>query len=136
MIIADLPLVAALIRNSRKTTINRAMLGHSISRTIGPVTKEDILSYVEATLDNPSRYGKPGTGVPPFYYSRLLYPMFRYFMINRELGLNLLRMVHGQQTAEWHGSIREGDMVDVRMTIRDIYSSSAGETIIFHITLS
>lgn len=135
MLLNDLPLVAALLKNARKTTINRSMLGHSITRSIGPVTKSDILSYVDATLDNPGRYSS-SDAAPPFYLSRLLYPMFRYFMINRELGLNLLRMVHGQQTVEWFGSISEGDMLNVNVKVQDIAASSAGDTLTLRTTVS
>lgn len=136
MFLNDLPLVAALIRNSRKTSINRLILGHSITRIIGPVTRQDILEYVDATLDNPSRYIRSGHAAPPFYLSRLLYPMFRYFMINKDLGLNLLRMVHGQQSVEWFGNISEGDMLNVKVEIHDICGSAAGDTLTLRTTIS
>ncbi len=129
MHLKNIPLFFAMIRNIRTESINRAMIGHSISRRIGPITHTDIHSYVEATLDNPVRYRDENCPVPPFYLSRLLYPMFRYFLVNRELKLNLLKLVHGQQTIEWKGQLHEGDMIDVVMSVHDISDSPAGEMI-------
>ncbi|HOP63246.1 MAG TPA: MaoC/PaaZ C-terminal domain-containing protein [Spirochaetota bacterium] len=129
MFIRNIPLLIAMLRNLRAKTINRGMIGHSISRRIGPITREDINSYIEATLDNPLRYTDSTRAAPPFYLSRLLYPMFRYFLVNRELRLNLLRLVHGQQTIEWHGQFHEGDTIDVEMSIDGITDSPAGEMI-------
>lgn len=127
MYLKNIPLFFAMIRNIRAEKINRAMIGHSISRRIGPVTHNDIYSYVEATLDNPVRYSGENCAVPPFYLSRLLYPMFRYFLVNKDLKLNLLKLVHGQQTIEWLGQIHEGDIINVNMSVDNISDSPAGE---------
>ncbi len=129
MFLKNIPLFIAMLRNIRTQRINRAMIGHGITRRIGPITHDDIYSYVEATLDNPVRYSNRNCAVPPFYLSRLLYPMFRYFLVNRELRLNLLKLVHGQQTIEWPGQIHEGDIIDVNMSVFDITDSPAGEMI-------
>ena len=134
MILNDIPLIMALLKNSRRTSINREMLGYSINRRTGPVTRQDIMSYADATLDNRERYTDPCCGAPPFYLSGLLYPMFRYYMIHPDLGLNLLRMVHAQQSASWFGSIYEGDMLDVEMTVHDVSESRAGEMVTFRTT--
>ncbi len=136
MFLKDIPFIISLIRNSRRTSISRKMLGHSIKRRIGPVTSNDILLYAEATLDSTERYRHAGCNAPSFYLSSLLYPMFRYFLINRELGLNLLRLVHGQQRVEWSGPIREGDMLDIEMSLHDISDSPAGEMITLRTVVS
>jgi len=125
----NIPLFLAMLRNIRAERINRKMIGHRITNRIGPITHNDIYSYVEATLDNPVRYSGANCAVPPFYLSRLLYPMFKYFLVNKELKLNLLKLVHGQQTIDWLGHIHEGDIIDVVMSIDDITDSPAGEMI-------
>lgn len=129
MYLKNIPLFIAMLRNIRAGRINRGMIGHTIYRRIGPITHNDIYSYVEATLDNPVRYRDENCAVPPFYLSRLLYPMFRYFLVNKELRLNLLKLVHGQQTIEWLGQLHEGDIIDVEMSVHDITDSPAGEMI-------
>ncbi len=129
MLLNNIPLFIAMLRNIRAERINRGMIGHRITSRIGPITRNDIYSYVEATLDNPVRYRGENCTVPPFYLSRLLYPMFKYFLVNKELKLNLLKLVHGQQTIEWLGHIHEGDIIDVDMSIDNITDSSAGEMI-------
>ena len=129
MYLNNIPLFLAMLRNIRTERINRGMIGHTITRRIGPINHSDINSYVEATLDNPVRYSDENCAAPPFYLSRLLYPMFRYFLVNRELGLNLLKLVHGQQTIEWLGQIHRGDVIDVSMSVHDVRDSPAGEMI-------
>ncbi|HQO02373.1 MAG TPA: hypothetical protein PLI62_08905, partial [Spirochaetota bacterium] len=91
MSLRDVALVTSMVRNIRTKAMNRDMRGHTIVRTFGPVTQEDIFAYVQATRDDPSRYRDGQCRVPPFYISRLLYPMFRYFLVNRDLHLNILR---------------------------------------------
>ena len=66
MYLKNIPLLFAMIRNIRAERVNRSMIGHTISRRIGPVTHDDIYSYVEATLDNPVRYRDENCAVPPF----------------------------------------------------------------------
>ncbi|HOP30153.1 MAG TPA: MaoC/PaaZ C-terminal domain-containing protein [Spirochaetota bacterium] len=129
MFLNNITLFLTMLRNIRSERINREMIGHRITNRIGPITRNDIYSYVEATLDNPVRYNGENCAVPPFYLSRLLYPMFKYFLVNKELKLNLLKLVHGQQTIEWLGNIHEGDIIDVEMSIDDIKDSPAGEMI-------
>lgn len=136
MQLKDISLITALIRNIRSESVNRDMVGHKITRRLGPITHEDIYSYVEATLDNPLRYRNKKCIAPPFYLSRLVYPMFRYFLIHKDLHLNLLRLVHGQQTIEWLGQFHEGDMITVDMSINDISQSPAGEIIDFKTVVS
>lgn len=129
MSLRDVSLVAAMVRNIRTQSINREMRGHTITRTFGPVTREDIFTYVHATRDNPSRYRDEQCRVPPFYISRLLYPMFRYFLINRELHLNILRLVHGHQGVTWLNPICVGDVLSVSMSVEEITDTPAGEFI-------
>ncbi len=129
MSLKDMSLVASMLRNIRTDSINKNMLGHTIMRSFGPITREDIFTYVDATLDDPSRYPEGNCQIPPFYTSRLLYPMFRYFLINKELHLNILRLVHGYQSVEWVRPIRVGETFDVAMSVDEIVDTPAGELI-------
>lgn len=135
MLIKNISLIAALMRNIRSESINRDMIGHKITRELGPITHEDIFSYAEATLDNPVRYRLKRCIAPPFYLSRLVYPLFRYFLVHKDLHLNLLRLVHGGQSVEWLGQFHEGDIITVEMSIGDITDSPAGEMIDFRTTV-
>lgn len=129
MLLNNISLLFSMIRNIRSERINRDMIGHSISRRIGPVTRDDFQSYIEATLDNPLKYSGETTHAPPFYISRPLYPLFKYYLTHKKLGLNLLRLVHAEQSIEWFDHIYEGVIFDVEMKIADITESSAGEII-------
>lgn len=125
----NLSLLIAMLRHLKYDTMNRDMVGHMITREFPPIRHDDIYVYVDATLDNPRRYDGERSIAPPFYMSRLLYPMFKYFLINRDLHINLFRMVHGQQEARWHRPIRIGDALRIEMSVDSIVDTPAGEVL-------
>ncbi|PKL39962.1 MAG: hypothetical protein CVV44_07010 [Spirochaetae bacterium HGW-Spirochaetae-1] len=125
----NVSLLYAMLRHLKYDTLNRDMIGHTITREFGPIDHDDIYLYVSATLDNPRRYDGENAIAPPFYMSRLLYPMFHYFLTNRDLHINLLRMVHGQQDGHWHRPIRVGDKLRIEMSVDSITDTPAGEVL-------
>ncbi len=125
----NLSLLITMLRNLKYDTMNRDMIGHTITREFAPINHDDIYIYVDATLDNPRRYDGEKSIAPPFYMSRLLYPMFKYFMTNRDLHLNIFRMVHGQQEGHWHRPIRVGDALRIEMSVDSIVDTPAGEVL-------
>ncbi len=118
-----------MIKNRASCAMNRAMIGYSITRKFAPIHKKDIAQYVEATSDNPGLYTEDDTLAPPFYISRLLYPMFEHMMTLKGLDLNIFKMVHAQQEALWKHPIHLGEAVSVTMDIQDIFNTPAGEMI-------
>jgi acyl dehydratase len=125
----NLSLLVTMLRHMKYKTMNRDMIGHTITREFAPINHDDIYLYVDATLDNPRRYDGEQSIVPPFYMSRLLYPMFKYFLTNRDLHINLFRMVHGQQEGHWHRPIRAGDALRIEMSVDSIADTPAGEVL-------
>lgn len=127
MLFTKFKLISAMVRNARSTTMNRDRVGYTIERSFASITERDIKAYVEATRDDLSRYGDGNGLAPPFIMSRTLYPMFRHIVTLKGLGMNLLRMVHGEQSVMWYKPIRLGQKLTVRMSIRDIVDTPAGE---------
>lgn len=118
-----------MIKNRRSRAMNRDLIGYSITREFPPIRHEDVADYVEATGDNPALYTGEKAPAPPFYLSRLLYPLFEHMMTLPGLDLNILRMVHGQQSAEWKNPLHLGESISVTMDIMDIVDTPAGEVI-------
>ncbi len=124
-----LALIAAMVRNMRSKALNRKMIGYTFERTYSPITMKDVEAYVEATRGNISKYGGKDNLAPPFIMSRVLYPMFRHIVTHPRLKMNLLRMVHGQQAVMWYRPFKIGEPLTMRMTVRDIEDTPAGEMI-------
>jgi len=118
-----------MIKNRNSRAMNRAMTGYSITRDFAPIQKKDVVRYVEATNDDPGLYVEDDALAPPFYISRLLYPMFEHMMTLPGLDLNIFKMIHAQQEALWKHPIHLGEAVTVTMDILDIFDTPAGEMI-------
>jgi len=118
-----------MIKNRTSRAMNRGLIGYSITREFAPIQKKDVTRYVEATNDDPGLYTEDDTMAPPFYISRLLYPMFEHMMTLRGLDLNIFKMVHAQQEARWKHPIHLGEAVSVTMDILNIFDTPAGEMI-------
>lgn len=124
-----LALFAAMVRNYRSKAMNREMEGYSFERTFPEITMKDIKAYTEATQDDIGRYEKGDGLAPPFIMSRVLYPMFRHVVTLKGLRMNLLRMVHGEQSVKWNKLFRVGQSLRVKMSIRDFVDTPAGELV-------
>lgn len=126
--VSNFDLFLAMIRNRKAVKVNREMVGFFIEETVGPVTKEEAALYAKATNDDNPIYEKEEDLTPPMYIARLVHPLMMQIMVHKKLKLNLLRMVHGQQSVDWHASsLKAGDMIDVRLQIDKIEDTSAGD---------
>jgi acyl dehydratase len=127
MIFNNIPVFAAMMRNRNSTFMNRAMIGYTLKQRFGPFTQKEIDDYVYATLDDISKYHGKLSPAPPFFFSKELYPMFKKIITHRDLGVDLIRMVHGYQGLNCYDLIERDDVIDVEMRIEDITDTSAGE---------
>lgn len=105
------------------------MIGFAIKQDFDPVKPEDIRAYAAATNDKNPLYSESRTVVPPFFLSKLIFPVIQNICIHNDLKMNLLRMVHAQQELSWHHPVYAGDQLNTTVRIFDIYDTSAGEMI-------
>lgn len=127
MIFNNIPVFAAMVRNRKSTSMNRAMIGYTLRQKFGPFSQREIEEYARATLDDISKYSGEGSSAPPFFFSKELYPMFKKIITHKDLSLDLLHMVHGFQGLNCYETIHRDDVLDVEMRIEDIVDSPAGE---------
>lgn len=127
MILNNLPIFSAMARNFRSDQMNRGMIGYTITGEFGPFSQKELNDYADATCDDRNKYADGRMLSPPFFFSKELYPMFRKIITHKKLGLDLVRMVHGQQGLRCFGTITRDDRFMVEMTIDDIVDTSAGE---------
>ncbi|HOP62454.1 MAG TPA: MaoC/PaaZ C-terminal domain-containing protein [Spirochaetota bacterium] len=127
MILDNLSIFRAMAKNYNSPGMNRNMIGYTIKENFGHFTMREVRAYVEATGDDISRYGSQ---VPPFFFSRRLYPLFKKVITHRDLGMDLLRMVHGQQSLKCYEPISLGENFQVEVKIADIIGTPAGEMLL------
>lgn len=127
MILNNIPIFRAMARNYKSAGMNRGLIGFTIKNEFGPFTQREIDEYANATCDDPGKYAEGSRLSPPFFFSKELYPMFREIITHRELGLNLVKMVHGQQGLVNYDAVHKDDRFRVEMSIADIVDTPAGE---------
>jgi acyl dehydratase/putative sterol carrier protein len=83
-------------------------------------------AYAEATGDTSPDYEGADAIVPPMLHVRLFKELMFRVATDPELGLDLLRLVHGEHDATFHRPIRPWDLVQVRGKLLDVEEKSSG----------
>jgi len=130
MFIRNISLMRSILRNINSKAMNRSMIGFTIKKDYGPFGLDEIHQYVDATCDDFSKYTGADSPAPPFFFSKELYPLFKQIITHRGLNLNLLRMVHGQQSLRAYGAVSHDEVISIETTIADITDTPAGELLL------
>ena len=120
-------LIRTALGNSGCFRMNREFIGYTLQETFPLIRSAEALAFAAATNDENPVYQEDHAPVSPFYICRLVIPGLWKMLSLKGLGLNLIRMVHGQQEVLWHELIRVGDALTVELTIQDIRETPAGE---------
>jgi len=111
--------------------LNRNLLGKKYRASALFVRPERILSYAEATRDpNPRFREADGLIAPPLFPVTLVRDLIRQVLAD-DVGGDLTRMVHGEQTIRYHALLRPWDLIIPRAVIADMEKKESGE--ILHI---
>jgi len=125
----NMPLFRTIIRNINSKAMNREMIGYTIHKDFGDSSLDEIKQYADATADDFSKYSQSNVA-PPFFFSRGLYPLFQHIMTHKNLNINLLKMIHGQQNLKIYEPLRQDQVFSVTMSIADISNTPAGELLL------
>jgi acyl dehydratase len=117
----------AMIRNLLARRLDRSWIGRTLEREAPPLEETLVRDYVEATADDNPRYAGPEAILPPLLVSRLAYPLVMDVLADPSLKMNLLRMVHAEQSLIWRDVLRRGDHLRGRLLVSDIRDTRAGE---------
>ncbi|MFC1798384.1 MaoC/PaaZ C-terminal domain-containing protein [Thermodesulfobacteriota bacterium] len=129
MPVSNYKLFTSMLKNINSTRLNRDLIGYSQDTPLVPVSINDILAYASATKDVNPTY-QINEIAPPLFLSKLIIPSMKSLWCHNSLHLNLLRMVYAQQEIIWHQPIHIGDALTLKMIIRDISDTPAGEMIV------
>lgn len=84
------------------------------------------LAYAEATADPAAAYTGADAICPPMFHVRLMHGLIWQIATDPELGLDMLRLVHGEHDATFHKPIRPGQTVEVRGTLVQVDEKPSG----------
>ena len=124
-------LLLSMLRNIKSNSLNKDFVGYSIEDMLEPVCRSDAEAYAKATLDDNILYQGNTAFVQPFYPAKLFVPLIRKICTHKDLRLNLLKMVHGEQEVIWYKPIKVGDCLKAKLAIAGISETPAGELLNF-----
>ncbi len=82
--------------------------------------------YARCTSDTSPAYTGRDPLVPPSFHVRLIHGMLFRIAADPELGLDLLRLLHGEHDATFHRPIRVWDLVHVRGRLESVEEKASG----------
>lgn len=97
------------------------------------VDRKDTVAYADATDDTNARYRGDGAIAPPMYHVAPILAVMMKAATDPELGLDLLRLVHGEHAMTFHRALRHGDIVDLRGELQGIEEKSSGRVAYFRL---
>lgn len=87
------------------------------------------LAYAAATGDSSPAYSPDAPGgpiCPPMFHVRMMHGLIFQIATDPELGLDILRLVHGEHDATFHRPIRPWDLVHTRGELVSVEEKSSG----------
>jgi acyl dehydratase len=104
---------------------------HCLDKSYGPVeTKVEassIEAYADATLDPLMTYRSDEPVAPPVFGIVPIWPAVQGALVDEELGIDVGRVVHGEQRMTFHRLIRAGDVLRSKGRISSMSEKGANE---------
>lgn len=121
---------AVAVRNIFSSGINRDMVGYTTEKEPFELTQGDTLAYALACQDsNPHYFEKDGGLAPPLFVSRVFMVVAEGILLHPKLKLNVLKMVHAEQSIEFIKPLRVGMKIVPKARIAAVREASSGEMV-------
>lgn len=111
------------------TGVNEGALGKRYEAPAFEVTEEVIRAYAEATNDDDPRHVGEAPIAPPIFPVRPLVSVLFGAIEDPELGIDLKRLVHGEQDMRLFDALRPGDRVVPTAEVVAIEARSTGQVV-------
>jgi acyl dehydratase len=112
--------------------LNKACVGREYAPVTTSVTLDAIQNYARACNDdNPAFFdaNRPGGIIaPPMFGVTVTWDALMKAMMDPDLHVDLLRLVHGEQDMEFPNPIRPGDVITAFAKVTSIETKATGET--------
>ncbi len=93
------------------------------------VEPEHLARYANATNDESPDYFGDDAIAPPMFHVRLFRDLMFSIAGDRELDLDMVRLVHGEHDATFHRPLRAWDLVQLRARLESIEEKSSGKLV-------
>jgi acyl dehydratase/putative sterol carrier protein len=121
---------AAATSSTEDTTEDTAERTYPIGKTYDGgyafVRPEHVADYAQATNDDNAAYSGSHAIAPHMLHTRLFKDVMFQIATDPELGLDLLRLVHGEHDATFHRPLKPWDLVQVRAKLESVEVKSSG----------
>ncbi len=116
------------LKNSFSRGLDDGLVGTEVVGPLFTINQGEALAYALSTDDsNPAYFEKEGGLVSPLYASRILKDVLEMLILHPKLGMNLLKMVHAEQTLTYHEPLRAGMELVPSARIEAIRDVSSGQ---------
>ena len=115
-----------ITRNARSTELNRDLLGTAITGAPYSVLRHDGWAYAAATGDQHPSYNAADGVAPPLFAVKVLAGPMSRLLLHPQLGMNFLRMLHGEQAFRFERPLAYGAAVIPTATITGFREVSTG----------
>lgn len=109
--------------------LNPATIGRRYRSAAEWVRTEHIAAYAEATNDLNPAYEGAEACAPPLLAVRPLWDVCKRVVFDPEVGVDMLRLVHGEQDMIFHDVLRPWDLIAARSEILGVESKASGEVL-------
>ncbi|MBI4261523.1 MAG: MaoC family dehydratase N-terminal domain-containing protein [Actinobacteria bacterium] len=108
--------------------LNLALVGKEYQEVVFEVEKDRVVQFAEAIGDPDPRYREGDAPLAPPTFPTVMQIMTSgQVVLDEELGLNYMLVVHGEQEYEWRKPIRVGDTLRAVPRIAEITAKGANE---------
>jgi len=129
--------VGMVARNAFSSTLNREVVGEEVQGAPFVVTHGESLAYAMAVGDsNPAYFQKHGAIACPLLASRILIDVLERIVLHRKLGMNVLKLVHAEQSFHFIRPIEIGAELLPRAKVTRIREVSSGEILDADVAIS
>lgn len=104
----------------------REAIGREYRREPALVEAAHIEAYASATDDTNPRFAGEHCVAPPIFPVRLFHGLMFDCVGDPDLGLDILRLVHGEQDMSWHGPLKPGDLLELTARLESVAQKTKG----------
>lgn len=120
-----------VLKNAFSSGLNRDLVGEEFQGQPFSISQAETLAYAMAVSDpNEAYFQKEGAIAPPLFSSRILMGAAEPIILHPNLGMNVLKMVHAEQSFKFIRPLPVGTTVTPWAKIAEVKDVSAGEILV------
>jgi acyl dehydratase len=119
--------------------LNQSLKGKEYPEVTLTVERDQVLQFAEAIGEDRPLFRDPQEGqaagyaeqvAPPTFVTKIQILSSAQVVLDQELGLNYLMVVHGEQEFEWRRPLVVGDVLTAVPRVADIYAKGPNEFLV------